>query len=369
MVLDKEKILSMIAEGYLMANTHPDYPLQILNYTRQAQFERMWNEYTLLSRGLVINQDFETVAIPFMKFFNYEELLSPSGSSYAEQFYGLKSLLPFDTYEIYDKMDGSLGIIFYYDEKWHIATRGSFKSDQAIYAAEMLKNYDLSGLNKDNTYLVEIIYPENRIVVDYNGAKRLVLLGVIDKNTGYDFTYDEIIAKMAVECPQMEIVKRFSPITDIAELKARNILNQEGYVMRRGNFRMKLKFEDYCRLHSIITNVSTKDIWACLRDGKDINELLDRTPDEFDDWVRNQVGLLTDKFKDMEWREKARVDLVKQNMKDPSSKKEFAETILKYKVGNSAVAFKMFEGKKYDHLIWRVLEPEWSKPFFQDDEA
>jgi len=359
----------MIAEGYLMANTHPDYPLQILNYTRQAQFERMWNEYTLLSRGLVIDQNYDTVAIPFMKFFNYEELLTVAGSSYAEQFYGLKSLLPFNAYEIYDKMDGSLGIIFNYADIWHIATRGSFKSDQAIYATEMLKRYELSKMNKHNTYLVEIIYPTNRIVVDYNGAERLVLLGIIDRGTGYDFTYDEMVAKMAVECPQMEIVKRYSPITDIAELKARNVLNEEGYVMRRGNFRMKLKFEDYCRLHSIITNVSTKDIWMCLRDGRSINELLDRTPDEFDEWVRKQVALLTEQYKDMEWREKARVDLVKQTMKDPTSKKEFAEIILRNKVGNSAVAFKMFEGREYANLIWRVLEPEWSKPFFQDDEA
>ena len=34
------------------------------------------------------------------------------------------------------------------------------------------------------TYLFEIIYPENRIVVDYGDYKGLVLIDVIDNETG-----------------------------------------------------------------------------------------------------------------------------------------------------------------------------------------
>lgn len=368
MRLDKEKILALIADGYLMVNRHPTLPLSIYNYTRKAQFERMWNEFTLLCRGLVLDDDYNTVAIPFEKFFNYEELIG-IGSSYHNQFYGMDSLLPFSKYEVYDKMDGSLGILFNYQGQWLMATRGSFASDQSIRASEMIKKYDLSLLDVDNTYLFEIIYPENRIVVNYEGAERLVLLGVINNLTGYDLTYDQFSEQIKLSGIGFEIVKRYDAIDDIATLKSQNLSNQEGYVLRFGKFRMKVKFEEYCRLHSIITNISTKNIWKCLKDGQDINELLENTPDEFDEWVKDQVTLLKTRFKDIEEREKARVELVKASMTDPTSKKEFAESILKWKAGNSSISFKMFEGRSYDHIIWRVIEPEWSKPFVQDDEA
>jgi RNA ligase len=139
--------------------------------------------------------------------------------------------------------------------------------------------------------------------------------------------------------------------------------------LRGTDFRMKCKFEDYCRLHSIITNVSTKDIWACLRDGRDLNELLENTPDEFDEWVRHKITVLRNQFKYVETQTKIVVDNIKLNMVDPTSKKEFAEKIVDAKIGNTAIAFKMYDGKQYDHIIWRMIEPKWSKPFFkQNDE-
>jgi hypothetical protein len=42
------------------------------------------------------------------------------------------------------------------------------------------------------TYLFEIIYPENRIVVDYNGEERLVLLGIINTETGEELQHNEL---------------------------------------------------------------------------------------------------------------------------------------------------------------------------------
>jgi hypothetical protein len=351
MKLDKVKLLSLIEEGYIMVNQHPEYPLQILNYTRKTQFERAWNEYTLMARGLVIDSFYDVVARPFPKFFNYEEIVSTP--QYPN--------VPFEQYEIYDKMDGSLGILFYYDGNWHIATRGSFNSEQAIRARAILRQHSLFKLNPENTYLFEIIYPENRIVVNYNGAEKLVLLGVMHRD-GYDYSYDEMIRMMTVECPTFEIVKRYDPISDINVLKARNILNEEGYVMRYKDFRMKCKFDDYCRLHSIVTNISTRDIWICLRDGKDINEILDNTPDEFDNWVRDQVKSLNEAFYVQEWNAKE----IFNQISYLKVKKDFALEALKYPC--SAILFKMFEGKAYDHIIWRIIEPEWSKPFVKTDE-
>lgn len=349
MKLNKDILLQLIEDGYIMVNTHPELPLMILNYTRKAQFEKYWNEYTLMCRGLIIDQDYNVIAMPFKKFFNYEE-------------HKLEEI-PSGGFDAYDKMDGSLGILFNYAGNWHIATRGSFVSDQAIRAKEILKKYNIENLNEEHTYLFEIIYPENRIVVDYGDDEKLVLLGIIDVKSGYDFTYDKILYHVNVRKIDFPLVKRYDGVNDIKELKARNILNQEGYVLRYENgFRMKVKFEDYCRLHSIITNVSTKDIWEFLRDGRDVNELLDRTPDEFDDWVRKQVQLLTNEYLAVE----SQVDLTFSKIyREGMLKKEFAQLALQEQY--SAILFKIFEHKPYNHIIWKMIEPEYSKPFFKDN--
>jgi RNA ligase len=129
-------------EGLLYKQTHPSLPLIIWNYTEKVQFENLWDNITLMTRGLVTDFDGNIVARPFEKFFNMEE----------------NKYIPTPEFEVYEKMDGSLGVAFYYNDKWIIATRGSFVSDQAIEAMELIKKYPVENLNKKNTYLFEIIY-------------------------------------------------------------------------------------------------------------------------------------------------------------------------------------------------------------------
>lgn len=70
-----------------------------------------------------------------------------------------------------------------------IATRGSFTSDQAVYATALWKQRyrDVFTPQPGMTYLFEIIYPANRIVVDYKGASDLFLLGAIEIESGCSF--------------------------------------------------------------------------------------------------------------------------------------------------------------------------------------
>jgi RNA ligase len=96
-----------------------------------------------------------------------------------------------------------------------------------------------------------------------------------------------------------------------------------------------------------------------LRDGRDLNELLDRTPDEFDEWVRKQVQTLKNEYLALE----SLIDLDFSKIhREGMTKKEFAEQALTKR--HSAILFKMYEGKSYDHIIWKLIEPEFSKPFW-----
>ena len=94
--------------------------------------------------------------------------------------------LPF---EVFEKLDGSLGILYWLNNLPYIATRGSFESEQARHATEILHGryqHTFSSMDTNKTYLFEIIYPENRIVVDYGEMDDLILLTVIDNQTGHE---------------------------------------------------------------------------------------------------------------------------------------------------------------------------------------
>ena len=44
---------------------------------------------------------------------------------------------------------------------------------------------------------------------------------------------------------------------------------------------MKIKGEEYLRLHKLMTNVSTTSVWEMLSEDKDVLEILKDVPDEF----------------------------------------------------------------------------------------
>ena len=62
--------------------------------------------------------------------------------------------------QVFEKLDGSLGILFHYAGEWHLATQGSFYSDVAIYAQKILARNETykDVFSEKFTFLFEIIY-------------------------------------------------------------------------------------------------------------------------------------------------------------------------------------------------------------------
>jgi RNA ligase len=85
-----------------------------------------------------------------------------------------------------DKADGSLGILYPLPSGgWAMSTRGSFASEQAAHATQVLnERYGDFQPAPGVTTLVEIVYPQNRIVLDYAGMDDLILLGGVEVATG-----------------------------------------------------------------------------------------------------------------------------------------------------------------------------------------
>lgn len=332
-------------DGLLYKQTHPTLPLTIWNYTEKVQYEELWDEVTLMCRGLVTDSEGTIIARPFKKFFNMEE----------------GKHTPTSEFEVYEKMDGSLGIFFYYEGNPVFATRGSFTSDQAIKGREILNKYNWQyGTYEGYTYLFEIIYPENRVVVNYNGLEELIVLGVIETSTGKECEYSEM------ENEGFVLVKKYDGIKNYSTLKSLISNDAEGFVVRFSNGdRMKIKGEEYLRLHKIMTNLSTTAIWELVSNGGDIDDILKDVPDEFYKKVKmyvsslnygyyqywNQLGKTYDYFRFGKYGD----------IEVEPTKKQFAEHIKDHHPIAKSIMFAMWDDKDYDKIIWKALKPKFEK--------
>ena len=334
-------------DGLLHKQTHPKYDLTIWNYSPKVQYERLWDEITIMCRGLVTNSKGEIVARPFKKFFNYEEHKPED--------------IPNEDYVVYEKMDGSLGILFNYENEWILATRGSFTSPQAIKGKEILDRHDISAWRKDNTYLFEIIYPQNRIVVDYGNEEKLVVIGGFHTESGMEIPDSSLFWTQDSGFEVVMTYKTWGEGYDLLKEEIGN--NKEGYVIRfRNGFRMKIKGEEYKRLHNLLTGISSRDIWEHLKDNKPFDDIIKDVPDEFYDWVKETANDLTNKFNIIKRDYQIHFNNILTN--DIQDKKTFAQYAIAYK--NSAILFSMYDGKPYEHIIWKLIYPNYTKPFKKD---
>jgi RNA ligase len=269
---------------------------------------------------------------------------------------------PTEDFEVFEKMDGSLGIVFKYNGEVIYATRGSFTSDQAMWMSNYGKEYNFQDILVDGfTYLFEIIYPENRIVVDYGDQERLVLLGIIKTDNGEEIPYDDIVTV------PWDIVEKYNGIRDYSELKGKIGQNHEGFVIRFSNGdRMKIKGEEYLRLHKVMTEVSTTSVWEVLSSGGSMDELLKNVPDEFYRKIRDyEETLKYGYYQVSEYCGKAhdyfRYGKYNDRELEPT-RKQFAEHVMNnIHPPYRAVMFLMWDGKDYGKAVWNVIKPNWKK--------
>jgi len=336
---------SYIDDGLVRVVNHPALPLRLYNYTEHCQFDKKWDDITLQCRGLVVDAEDNIVARPFKKFFNYEEH---------------QGTLPDETPEIIEKVDGSLGIMFWYADAWHLATRGSFTSDQAVHGAYTLSNkYGLAIADwpRNFTHLFEIIYPENRIVVNYGTTDDLVYLGSVETDSGLESS--DFIAFTGSPFKQPKSLGFAT--ADLVRLKSLESSNAEGFVLRySGGFRLKIKFDEYKRLHKILTNTTERSIWESMKEGKTLAEFIEAVPDEFHTWVQEVEERLRNEYNAL-CRESYDAVQHIRHCHHPETRKEWADHIKNTKY--PALCFIHLDGKDISDNVWRLIKPAATKPF------
>lgn len=348
MKIDLEAFRQHEKDKLVTCRSHVNGGLLIWNYTPRAQFERIWDDVTTQARGLITDLEGNIKARPFKKFFNYGEYEGEEPS-----LIGAK---------ITDKYDGSLGILYTDGFDWAIATRGSFESEQAIKGTELLHlhifKHGTNWIDPDITYLFEIIYPQNRIVVDYEGEETLILLAAFETETGKEIDIAH------VEFPNK--AQEWVDFKDMKELFDLEKDNSEGLVVRFADgLRLKVKWEEYVRLHKLVTGVNAKWIWECLSTGTSLDPILDRVPDEFFAWVNNKKAELEYLFREFRSAGQYQFDLVKylpSRKEQALALKEAAPTI-------RSVAFALLDNKPEDQIaqrIWKAIKPVYETPYRTD---
>ncbi len=256
---DDTDLTQRINMWYIIKTKHPTLPLYIYNYTDKTQYEKKRNEHTITHRWLIKDEKWNIIARSFNKIFNYEEL---SKTKLTKMFHISDMWWYYwSNITIKEKLDWSMLIVFYYEWQWITATRWSFTSEQAIEWMKILKeNNYFDYMSVDDTYIFEVIYPENRIIVNYWDERRCVLLWVFDKD-------NKRIGLSDYDREVFDIPKTYwiCDIFNIDKTKEWESAWQEWFVCWVDDVLFKIKFEDYIRLHKDKFNYSREWIFEQIK--------------------------------------------------------------------------------------------------------
>lgn len=255
---DPGVVAAHIDAGLLSAREHPRRPWRILKYTDRAHLSGHWCPVTTVFRGLVVTDDNTVLARGLEKFHNAVDT-DPAW------------LASHPRWVVTEKLDGSCGLIFADPDTGEpvVTTLGAFDSSQAEWAARWLTEHHPRWRPPPGwTTVVEIISPDNRIVVDYGDRAELVFLAAVPVGPGPS-TQDHGVVRWPGP-----VVRSWDPVGggDVLELYRREDLNPggEGFVAwcPVDDARVKIKFPGYLAVHRLVTGAGPLHLWraAAARD-------------------------------------------------------------------------------------------------------
>jgi RNA ligase len=357
-LLDPGELEAAIAGALVRRQHHPSAPLAILNYTERCAYERAWSDVTRQCRGLIYDTGTgDVVARPFPKFFNYGE--SPDAAFALDE-----------PVMVTDKMDGSLGILYWLPGgRPAIATRGSFASEQAAHASALFRErYEQSfapAAGDGLTHLFEVVYPANRIVVDYGGVDDLFYLGCVDIETGRTHGPD---AGAGWPGPKAEA---FECLTLAHALELQPRPNAEGIVVHflDSDQRVKVKQEDYVALHRLVTGMNARVVWERIGQGETADSLCQGIPEEFWPWVRQVAAELEAERARVTADAAAEHERILAGLPDGWGRKDYA--LAAVQSPSRPWLFNLLDGRDPAEGIWRTLKPSGERTLvaYREDTA
>ena len=253
----------------------------------------------------------------------------------------------------------SFGILYFENDLPSIATRGSFESPQSLWATNWIRiegytNYDFI---KDYTYLFEIICKESKNVVNYD-FEALILIAVISNKDNTELDIKQEAEKLGISYVDHYKFKDLNQAEKY--LKEKSGTELEGFVCKYSNgLRVKIKSDDYKRLHKILSGFTEINIWEALSREKSLDSMIDIVPDEFFKWIKEtELKFISSKIKLIKEATKISTEALKL-----SSRKDQAIYIISHtkdsQRGFSGLVFALLDNntKQAEKFVWNILKP------------
>ena len=353
--------------GLVDVRHHESFPLNIYSYSRKCQHEDHWDSVTTKCRGIVVNRETgEIVARPFEKFFNYGQKVDSMGEA--------PMFLSNDKPVMWEKVDGFMCTLYRWEGKPYIASKGSFDSPHAKWATAWYRDHVKDMWPSGWTPVFEGITPNLRIVIDYGKVERMVLLAVINNETGAEVGRDTLA--ILAEANGITVPKRHAMSLDTAvSMTLGDSQNEEGFVATWPTtygppYRLKLKYVEYLRLHRLATAFSPKRVLEALANGWDsvLDDAINNSPQHISHFIRKwRFALEEEKNRLLNQAAKIFDEVdgrVTQEMGTPSTAADFILLRKKFAAeftapGNklySGILFAMLDGKDVNQVIWKMMK-------------
>ncbi len=341
--LDIKTLEQYCSDGWIKRQKHPRLNLFIWNYTEKTQFAQKWDPISNVCRGLITDDAGKIIGRSFDKFHNYEE----------------QELKEAKNVQIFNKADGSLGILFYYNSEWIFSSRASFESPQAIKGRSMIPKHLFDILDPTISYIFEIIYPENKIIVNYGTKECLVFLAAFKTDGTEVHKVDGVPIFDFMMQQNIETIEEYTSLHPelvvFEDLKSKNISNMEGYVVLIGDTRIKIKFENYKELHKTKSNLNVKTVFELIRIRTPLEKILETIPDENHDWFRDLLSDINSQYFDFKLQiNETFSDIYKEGI----SRKDFAMAVNKIDPRFKPFMFKLLDDKPIDEMLYDLIKIE-----------
>ncbi len=228
------------------------------NFTRDAFYDKHWDDATVTARGLFVDTSTgNVVARAYNKFFNINERPETKMISIRNKLEAYGSAVA------YKKYNGFLGILSFYNGGLHFHSKSTDQGDYArwfhnifIDSVSTIKLMQITKyLEENNVSMVfEVIDPINDPHIIKNDKAEVVLLDIIDNTLEYNkMSYEDLCNKANVfglKCK--EVIAEFKDFRSLMQFWLDHTSEDnmedndiEGVVIEIGDFMTKMKFTYY----------------------------------------------------------------------------------------------------------------------------
>jgi hypothetical protein len=305
---------ALVSNFQVNLKRHSKYPNLI--HLKYNQIETPMNDVTIWCRGAIIDeQTMKFVALPYCRFFNAEETKA--------------AVIDWSTAKCFNKVDGSLVYLYYYNNEWHVSTSGIPDASGTLPFGDLTfkdlfwKVWNELGYKlpeeTNHTFIFELMTPYNKVVVPMY-KNQILMHGVRNIDTLQEFDHEPFAKKYGWQVVDSYNMNNLEDI--LAASKVINPMEQEGYVICDQNFnRIKIKSEKYIMLHHLKNSFSIKNIVRLVLLNED-NEFLSYFREYHD-----LIEMIKMQLKDFEFK----VMQTYTSLKHFKCQKDFALKAIEYK--------------------------------------